>query len=435
MLSVEENELVSRVGPGTPVGNLMREYWIPAMLSSELASPDSDPVRIMLLGEQLIAFRDTAGQVGLLPNLCPHRGASLFFGRNEEQGLRCVYHGWKFDVTGHCIDMPNEPPESNFKSRIKATAYPCAERGGVVWAYLGPKEVPPSLPSLPGNMFDEGEYEVTAAQRECNWLQALEGDIDTSHTNFLHTGALQKEEFPEDSIWYYALRDRAPKFTAAATEFGVVCGAFRPAGPGQTYWRISQFLFPFHIHLGGPGNRTWVPMDDGHVMFYSMNRKSRSRAGANDLGQIMLDDPLLPNTTDWYGRFRPAGQVSNDFLIDRAVQRSGKSFTGIPGGFAPQDAAVTVSMGPILDRTIENLGTTDTMIIRVRQRIIDAANALAMGKESPPGAEDAEVYRDQGAGRIIMPESAGLMEASADLNRKPLSPGDLEIPWPQVDRT
>src|SRR5215472_5033339 len=184
MLSAEENDLLCRVGPGTPMGDLMRQYWVPGLLSRELPGPDSDPRRIMLLGEQLIAFRDTNGAVGLIQNNCPHRGASLFFGRNEEAGLRCVYHGWKFATDGSCIDMPNEPAESDFRSKVKATAYPCRERNGLVWAYMGPRSVPPPLPDLEGNMLPEGEWNVTAIQRECNWFQALEGDIDTSHFSF-----------------------------------------------------------------------------------------------------------------------------------------------------------------------------------------------------------------------------------------------------------
>src|SRR5579885_1595012 len=148
MLSLEDNELLTRVGPGTPMGNLMRQYWLPAMLSSELPEPDGTPVRVMLLGEKLIGFRDSKGQVGLLGNHCPHRGASLWFGRNEECGLRCVYHGWKFDVEGNCVDMPNEPAESDFKQKVKATTYPTAERAGVVWAYMGPAEKRPPLPDL-----------------------------------------------------------------------------------------------------------------------------------------------------------------------------------------------------------------------------------------------------------------------------------------------
>src|SRR3954467_14040171 len=177
MLSKIDNEAVCRGGPGTPVGQLMREYWVPALLSSELPQPDADPVRVLLLGEKLVAFRDSNGRPGLIQNHCPHRGASLFFGRSEESGLRCVYHGWKFDVDGTCVDMPNEPAESDFKSKVKALAYPTQERGGIVWASLGPRATPPPLPDLEPNMLPEAELHAGAIYRACNWLQALEGDI------------------------------------------------------------------------------------------------------------------------------------------------------------------------------------------------------------------------------------------------------------------
>src|SRR5689334_2560338 len=146
MLSQQDNEATTRIGPGTLMGTLMRQYWLPVLLSSELPAPDCDPVRTLVLGEKLIAFRDTNGQVGLIQNHCPHRGASLFFGRNEGAGLRCVYHGWKFDVSGQCVDMPNEPAESNFKTKVRARAYPAAEYGGLVWIYMGPPEKQPPLP-------------------------------------------------------------------------------------------------------------------------------------------------------------------------------------------------------------------------------------------------------------------------------------------------
>src|SRR5579871_3712059 len=181
MLSREENELLTRTGPGTPMGNLYRRFWLPALLPEELPHADSDPIRFRILGEDLIAFRDTNGKVGFVANNCPHRGASLFFGRNEEAGLRCVYHGWKFDVEGNCVDMPNEPAESDFKSKVKAIAYPTRERGGIVWVYMGPRgqaELPP-LPDLEANMLAEDQTGIGIFQRECNWMQALEGDIDT----------------------------------------------------------------------------------------------------------------------------------------------------------------------------------------------------------------------------------------------------------------
>src|SRR5487761_2751697 len=179
MHTPEEIDLLAQCGPGTPVGNLLRRYWTPALLSAEIPDADSIPVKVKLLHEDLVAFRDSKGKVGLVAENCPHRGASLYYGRNEEEGLRCIYHGWKFDVDGNCVDMPNEPASSNFKDRVKAVAYPTIERGGIIWTYMGPREVPPPLPDLEGNMDDSS---MTYSQiRNCNWMQALEGDIDTVH--------------------------------------------------------------------------------------------------------------------------------------------------------------------------------------------------------------------------------------------------------------
>src|SRR5215470_4119207 len=220
MLSEADNEYLTRIGPGTPMGDFMRQYWIPAVRSDELPGPDGDPLRVMLLGEQLIAFRDTNGQVGLLQNNCPHRGASLFFGRNEECGLRCVYHGWKFSTDGTCVDMPNEPAESDFRTKVRAVAYPTTERGGIVWTYMGQRSQLPELPDLEANTLDEGAWTVSAAQRDCNWLQALEGDIDTSHFGFLHFGSTDAESVQAGTFQYYTLKDRSPRYAVLDTDYG-----------------------------------------------------------------------------------------------------------------------------------------------------------------------------------------------------------------------
>src|SRR5579864_4144457 len=212
MLKQAENELITRVGPGTPMGNFMREYWVPAMLSSEVPTPDADPVRILLLGEKLVAFRDTTGKVGLLANHCPHRGASLFFGRNEESGIRCVYHGWKFAADGTCVDMPNEPAESDFKHKVTATAYPTQEAGGVVWVYMGPAEKRPRLPRPEWTLVPPEQRIVTRYIQENNWVQGLEGGIDSSHVSFLHsTVSSHKGDFTGSSTNLFAL-DKAPEF-------------------------------------------------------------------------------------------------------------------------------------------------------------------------------------------------------------------------------
>jgi phthalate 4,5-dioxygenase len=431
MLRAEENEYVTRVGPGTPVGDLMRQYWVPAMLSSELPRPDCAPVRVLLLGEKLIAFRDSDGRVGLLDNFCPHRGASLFFGRNEECGLRCVYHGWKFDVEGRCVDMPSEPPDSNFKSKVRANAYPCQERGGVVWAYLGPRETPPPLPDLEANQLPEDECMASAYQRRCNWLQGLEGDIDTAHIGFLHFGSERAEDQHEGTFRYYALKDRAPRYAVLDTEYGAMYGAYRPAGPGQQYWRIAQFLFPFYTMTptGLLGRqiigRAWVPMDDHHMLLFTMTPKptaeftaARERGGATR--------PVLrPNTSDWYGRFRLEASESNDYLMDRERQEHDEEYSGI-AGIHLQDQAITESMGPIYDRAREHLGSSDAMVIRVRRRLIACARALAEHGTVPPGAEQPEVYR-QRSGGVILDDGADWVEATRDLRRAYVDHPELDL--------
>jgi nitrite reductase/ring-hydroxylating ferredoxin subunit len=421
MLKPEDNELITRVGPGTPMGNLMREYWVPAMLSSEVPSPDSDPLRVLLLGEQLIGFRDTNGKLGLMANNCPHRGASLFFGRNEEAGLRCVYHGWKFDVEGNCIDMPNEPAESDFKHKVRPTAYPTQERGGIVWTYMGPRKTPPPLPDLEGNMAPDSDQVVRATQLPCNWLQILEGDIDTTHVGFLHYGGLKAEEQIPGSFSEYQLRVKTAHFEVIDTEGGAAYGARRPASDDQVYWRIAQWCFPFYTFtppgvLGTKkGGNARVPMDDTHTMTFSMVT-GRNRPGG--VSPLAIRIPLQPNTTDWYGRFRPEQQPDNDFLIDREVQRrnTGPSgFTGI-NGIGMQDATMTTSMGDIYDRSLEHLGTTDAMVIRVRRRLIAAVQAHLKHGVTPPGVDDPDVYRVRSGG-VFLPPEADWVEATRELRQ------------------
>src|SRR3954451_18662867 len=249
MLSAPENDFLCRTSAETPMGALMREYWIPALQSQELPTPDGPPLRFRLLNENLIGFRTTSGEIGVIANACPHRGASLFFGRNEEEGLRCVYHGWKFDVAGNCTDMPSEPAESNFKSKVHAKASPTQERGGLVWIYMGPRAVPPPLPDLEVNMLPEGQYFVGAYASECNWLQSLEGDYDTIHLGFLHQGSMRPEDLMPGSLEYYVVKNRWARYTTEDTEFGCTYGCNRPAEADTTYWRIAHFLFPFYAMI------------------------------------------------------------------------------------------------------------------------------------------------------------------------------------------
>jgi phenylpropionate dioxygenase-like ring-hydroxylating dioxygenase large terminal subunit len=367
----------------------------------------------MLLGEKLIAFRDSNGKIGLLQSNCPHRGASLFFGRNEEAGLRCVYHGWKFASDGTCLDMPNEPAESDFRTKVKATAYPCRERGGVVWAYMGPRATPPELPDLEPNMLSDSQVSVRAIQRECNWLQGLEGDIDTSHLGFLHLGAVEPASTKPGTFAYYTVADRAPRYQVVDTEYGAMYGAYRPADEGRLYWRFAQFLFPCFVMIptGVLGVqvlvRAWVPMDDTHMLFFSMG----SRSGPSPRS----GEDLLPNSTDWFGRFRMASNAENDYRIDRDKQRRREDFTGIDG-IHTQDQAITESMGPIYDRARERLGTSDVMVIRVRRRLLEAARALDDRGVTPPGVDDPSVYRVRSGG-VILPKDADWLQATAELRR------------------
>jgi phenylpropionate dioxygenase-like ring-hydroxylating dioxygenase large terminal subunit len=393
------------------MGDLMRQYWMPAVRSDELPSPDCPPVRIKLLGEELIAFRTTSGAVGLIQNACPHRGASMFFGRNEEEGLRCVYHGWKFDVTGACVDMPSEPAESNFRTKVRTRAYPCVERGGIVWAYMGPRETPPPLPDLEANMLEEGASIYNICIRS-NFMQNWEGEMDTVHAAFLHSGATNADDLKPGSAAYYQAKNRAPRFSVIETEFGTSYGAYRPAEDDTYYWRIAHMLFPFYamIPTGTLGLevfwRAYVPMDDDHTMMWTQVKGPGDRRIS-----------WHPNGTGWYDRFNITQSPENEWLLDREEQKSGRSFTGIPGGARPQDMAVTFSMGAIYDRSREHLGTTDQLIIRTRRRMLAAARALRDHGVVPPGVDNPEFYR-QRSGGTILPRSTDWWEGTREL-RKP----------------
>lgn len=402
------------------MGALMREYWLPAMLSSELPGPDCDPLRVLLLGEKLVAFRDSEGAVGLLEESCPHRGGALFYGRNEDCGIRCVYHGWKFDVTGRCVDMPNEPAESDFKDRVRAQCYPTVERGGVIWAYLGPREVPPPLPDLESNV--EGGS-ARAILRDCNWLQALEGDIDTSHFSFLHLGSQVPEDYPEGSFTRSTVTHRNPRYAVLDTDFGAVYAAYRPFSPGKVYWRIANFSFPFYTQPG-PGTlgakvnvRAWVPMDDEHTMFFMMTPPGGGRqANFAPRGAAAQGPPgALESTSGWTGRNRLAESRENDHLIDRDLQRHGGSFTGIRG-IHTQDQAITEAMGPIYDRRREHLGTSDVMVVRVRRRLAEVVKSHVEKGIVPPGVDEPEVYRVRSGG-VVLDEGVDWYEATTELRK------------------
>jgi phthalate 4,5-dioxygenase oxygenase subunit len=432
MLSAADNELLCRVGPGTPMGTLMRQYWIPAVRSDELPAPDCPPLRVKLLGEELIAFRATSGAVGLIQNACPHRGASLFFGRNEEKGLRCVYHGWKFDVSGNCVDMPSEPAESNFKNKVHARAYPTRERGGIIWTYMGPRETPPPMPDLEAYLINDDPEKISILHRACNWMQGLEGELDTIHAAFLHWGFDEPGEAGSFTYYHFKNRDQA-RFVARDTEFGASYGAYRPAEADTYYWRIGHVMFPFYAMQAqgemGPDAKlnAYVPMDDEHTLQWELyvrtngEERRRMRHAINrgtepeSTPSPMTGRGYVPQTTDWYGRFNIVQNAQNDYLQDREVQRSRESYSGIPG-IRQQDMAVTESMGAIYDRSHEHLGTSDSMIIRARRRWIAAAKALRDNGVLPPGVDEPEMYR-QRSGEVILPRSVDWWDGTESLRK------------------
>jgi phthalate 4,5-dioxygenase len=437
MAAEQDFEVLAGVGPGTAMGRLLREYWIPACGSAELVA-DGAPLRLLLLGEKLIAFRDSAGRVGIMDHRCPHRGASLFFGRNEAGGLRCVYHGWKYDVTGQCLEMPNVPPEHCFAEQVKARAYRAVERNGIVFAYMGARTEAPPLPISEALLLPEPETRITWVQRECHWLQALEGDIDTSHVPFLHEGKVSPEEYPPDAIQRHILKNRSPEIHVADTEWGTMYAGHWPADPGNAYYRLAHFAFPFWTLIpNGPFrtsvvSRAWVPMDDTHTMFLAVAWKAGGTPivsrkenlpgadGAADFG-------YLPNTTDWHGRWRLARNASNDYGIDREAQRA-HSFTGIEGVHL-QDQAVTESMGPIVDRSFENLAVSDLMVARTRRRLLRAAQALAETGATPPCVDHPEICLGAHGGNFVAPERVPWLEAyAAELGASANPTGALRLP-------
>jgi phenylpropionate dioxygenase-like ring-hydroxylating dioxygenase large terminal subunit len=402
MLKPEENELITRVGPGTPMGNTLRHYWMPALLASELPHADSDPVRLRLLGEDLIAFRDTNGVVGLIQNNCPHRGASLFFGRNEEAGIRCVYHGWKFDVSGQCIDMPNEPAESDFKTKVKAVAYPTYEKAGMVWTYMGASPTPPPLPDLEWMRAPAGHAWVSKTYENCNYLQAMEGGLDTSHSSFLH------RDLSREGLANPRARSTAPRLEVLNTDYGYMYASIRPLpADKQNYVRVYHYVMPFYqLRAGGAPNtlgntdgHMWVPIDDTSCWAWNFHF---NHGGPMDYEQWQRYEHVMGRglAEDYIpGTYKLKANASNDYLLSRERQKS-VNYTGIEGTNT-QDFAVQESMGPIYDRSQEHLGSADTAIIQMRRLLIQAVHDVEEGRE-PTGS--------QGQGSNVRPAQMFLPE-------------------------
>lgn len=414
MLSREDNEMITRTGSGTPMGDYFRRYWIPAFETEELPHPDCPPVRVKLLGEELIGFRDTNGNVGLVDEYCPHRRVSMWFGRNEECGLRCAYHGWKFDVNGKCVDLPSEPPESNFKDKVRIKSYPCEERGGVIWTYMGPPELKPELPEQEWMLVPDSHRYVTKKWQECNYLQALEGGIDSSHVSILHSGSVNglgvsKKSSSSDLL----TKDTSPKFEVAETDYGLLIAAKRNAEEGKSYWRITQFIAPWYTMIppfgGAPrGGHAWVPMDDENVWTWSWSWRATEPLTEEDIAREKDGQGIHAERIP--GSFRPVANRDNNYLMDRELQKSGRSFAGIKG-VGMEDHAVQESTGRIADRSLERLGTSDTGIIKARRFILNACKANQEGKTIP--ALEAVTHRVRSAA-VLLPVGMPFQEGAKE---------------------
>lgn len=428
MLSREDNELITRTGPGTPMGALLRRYWIPVVSSHEL-SAGGRVKRVQLLDERMIVHRTPGGRVGLVGEFCPHRSASLYFGRNEEGGMRCAYHGWKFGLDGQCVDMPSEPPESNFASKVCTTAYPCVERGGVVFAWMG-GGTPGPFPELEWTTLPLDHVFASKRVQECNWFQAMEGGIDSSHISFLHSPIdHEAREITEDmdrvSFGVGAAvntGDRSPRFDVVDTDYGVLIGARRNEPDGRWHWRFTQYLLPFYtMPPAGVGeavvqSHMWVPMDDTHVVNWMVTwhterplRQEEIQLHIEGKGAHVCD--YAPEIPEPYGDVRTAANRDNDYFMDWEVHRT-KMYCGIPG-FGVQDQAVQESQGLIVDRTQERLGTSDTAIIQVRKRLITAARALVEENAPAPGQNPSAFCVRSGS--VILPAGADWIEPAKKL--------------------
>ncbi len=390
MLTKEQNEYICRTGPGTPMGDLFRSYWLPILLSEELPGNDCPPVRVKILSERLIAFRDTEGRLGLIDEFCPHRGPSLWFGRNEECGLRCPYHGWKFDVNGQCVDVPSEPAESGYSKKIKLKSYPCIEKGGVIWTYMGPAEKRPPEPEFEFCVVPREQSYVSKRFQDCNWLQSMEGGIDSSHVSWLHRGNVNSDPlFKGAGGNKYNFGDLAPVFEVVEAPGGLYIGARRNAEDDQYYWRITPWVMPCFTAVPPRGDHPmhghfWIPMDDETCFAWSYDYHPTRALTADE--RAAMKRGMGVHSDNIPGTYLPKANKSNDYLMDREAQKSGAEYSGIRG-IAIQDGSLQESMGPIIDRTKENLVGCDNGIIMARHRLMRAAKALAEKGTVPPGVD------------------------------------------------
>lgn len=384
MLTKEENDLVTQTNPGTPGGAFMRRYWHPVALSAELP-PGGAPIARRILGEDLVLFRDESGRVGLLGLLCAHRCTDLSYGRVENGGLRCLYHGWLYDVAGRVLEMPAEPPESTYKDKVRHTAYPCVERGDLIFAYFG-TDAPPELPNY--EFFDyPSEHRIYARSfLNCNWLQSMEGEMDPAHLSYLHvpigkvdTRPVPGGTQPADQLYKV---DTAPKLEVERTPYGMRNFSVRRAGPGKRYLRITNFILPDMATIIGNEGRIgegygihWhVPVDDQHHLridcaFNRVRPPNKEFSDRTMAGEIRPDGYLVRN-------------ASNRYLQDREEMKTA-TFSGMGPYFPAHDAFATETAGPVHDRTREHLATSDVCITTARRILIEAIRGVQRGEDPP----------------------------------------------------
>jgi phenylpropionate dioxygenase-like ring-hydroxylating dioxygenase large terminal subunit len=393
MLSQAENDMLVNTDRGRPMGELFRRFWLPVALSQELPEPDCTPVRLKILGEEVVAFRDTAGRVGLLDAYCAHRSAPLFFGRNEEHGLRCIYHGWKYDVEGRCIDLPNAPEGEAFKAKVTLLSYPCEEAGDLIWAYLGPPERQPPFPEFEWLRLPRSHRYLMKFQLQCNYMQSLEGDLDPSHGAFLHMNLADLAREDQTPVarrsnantagagrW---LTDPSLRGVLEDTDSGVICLTAEQQEDGTTFatagpiWQMPIFcnggIAGTAIHSGN----FRVPIDNSSLMYFRL-RWSYEPLPASEVEEYERGGQYYPALIP--GTLTPRDNISNDYNIDRMQQRY-STFSGIRSFPAQDAAAVENQRGPVADRTREHLTSADGMIIHVRSRLLNAARLLTDGVE------------------------------------------------------
>ncbi len=394
MLNQQDNDLLTRVENQAPLGQLMRRYWMPACMSEELPQPDGDPIKVRVLGENLVAFRATDGSVGVMDELCPHRRASLLYGRNEEGGLRCLYHGWKMDVEGNVVDTPAEVRREGAPcKKIRHKAYPVRESHGFVWIYMGEEA---TMPEFEPPAFANGTNPIISIAKinlPCNWAQIVEGGIDSAHASLLHsseirpTGNTARAGLAETHTLTRPSVDKAPRLHVHRTEYGMRYVALRtPITNPETdeYARIATFIAPCTVL--SPPNGTYstiqfiVPRDDESTSFYFVGWTDDQTEGTGVTQEVWRQRMGAVVGVDLDDDHWPLRTQANRFKQDRAAMKQG-SFTGVRG-IANQDSMMWVTMGPISDRSKERLGTSDAAVAQFRRVMVEAVKAFSRGE--PP---------------------------------------------------